>query len=83
MLYALVVEHAEDQWRSVQAASALARLESATEGLESAGDFLELGRARERLATARWELERTLRRLYGDSKQQDSAGAVNIQINLG
>jgi hypothetical protein len=47
--------------------------------LEEAPDALSLARAREKVRSAQWELERLLRRLYG----QDREINVNVNLDLG
>lgn len=81
-LYYHVIKKAPEEWRDHQAAKALAKYEAAKEALESAQDGLSLGRARELVKTCQWEMERTLRRLYGQDVPVD-AGRVHINISLG
>ena len=76
-----MLKHAEEQWRDVQVAAALARKERAEELMESAPDMLELSRARELSRSAQWELERTCRRIYGQDTVP-AAALVQININL-
>lgn len=64
-IYALLLREHEQDWADVQRARALARLESGMKSLEDAPDALSLGRARELVKSAQWELERLLDRLYG------------------
>jgi hypothetical protein len=79
-IYALLLREHEDDWKEVQKARALARKERAEEKCRTAPDALSLARAREELRSAQWELERLLRRLYGQD-QQANVGAV-VQINI-
>ena len=76
-LYKYVIHHAEQQWKDLQVARALARKESAEEQLDDAKDQLSVNQARERLKAAQWDLERVCRRIY----VQD-APPVQISINL-
>lgn len=79
-IYALILRERQDEWRDIQTARALARLERAQDDLEHAADALSLARARERVRAAQWELERLLRRLYGQ-EQAGPSSAVQIVIN--
>jgi hypothetical protein len=76
-----LLEYAEGDWKRIQVARAMTRLDKANEELELASDMLTLSRAREGLRSAQWELERLLRRLYG----QDAPANIQvpIQINIG
>lgn len=81
-IYALLLRDHEDDWKEVQRARAMARLERSQKELETAPDALSLARARERVRSAQWELERLLRRLYGQDAAQAVGSAVHININL-
>lgn len=74
-IYAIILREHEDAWVDIQRARALARLERAQGDLEVAPDALSLARAREQVRSAQWELERLLRRLYGQETN------VNITLN--
>lgn len=73
-LYAHLLNHSEQDWKDAQVARALALRDRAEEDLKIAPDALALSRAREVLKSAQWQLERLLRRLYGDDK--------NIQVTV-
>lgn len=75
-IYALLLRERQEDWKDIQTARALARLERSQDKLETAADALSLARARESVRSAQWELERLLRRLYGEDKAQ-----VAVQIN--
>jgi hypothetical protein len=77
-IYALLLRERESDWGDIQTARALARLERAQNGLEVARDALSLARARELVRSAQWELERLLKRLYG----QDQTITINV-VDLG
>ncbi|MCR4298098.1 MAG: hypothetical protein NUV75_04985, partial [Gallionella sp.] len=82
-LYQILVEGDSDAWRSAQSAKALTAFQDTKEQLESAPDGLSLARARELHKSAQWQLEKLLRRLYGDDKTAinvNAAGQVSIQI---
>lgn len=79
--YALLLREHEAEWKEAQKARAMARLERAQHELKTAPDALSLARAREEVRAAQWELERLLRRLYGQDAPQQ-AQAVQININL-
>lgn len=82
-LYRLLCAHAEDEWKSAQASKSLAEYERAKDRLETAQDGLSLARAREQIKTAQWELERVLRRIYGqEAPNQLGSGTVHINISL-
>jgi hypothetical protein len=82
-IYALLLREHEDDWKEVQRARALARLERSQEELKTAPDALSLARAREQVRSAQWELERLLRRLYGQDAPAHTGQAVSINIHLG
>src|SRR5688500_18609535 len=81
-IYALLLRDHEDDWKEVQRARALARLEKAQSKMDTAPDALSLARAREQVRSAQWELERLLRRLYGQDQAVGAGSAVQININL-
>jgi hypothetical protein len=81
-IYRLLCKYAEDDWKDAQASRALVEFERAKEGLQTASDGLSLARAREQAKVAQWELERVLRRLYGQEAPQ-VAGSGTININIG
>lgn len=88
-IYALLLREHETEWKETQTARALAKkerlnkeVEEAKAAMRAAPDALSLARERDRakaceilLRSAQWELERLLRRLYG----QDTN--INIQVN--
>lgn len=81
-VYKRVIEHAEEAWKAVQVARAIARKEAAEEELDTAPDMLTVARARERLKSAQWDLERVCRRIYGTDSPPNQGQGV-IQINIG
>jgi hypothetical protein len=81
-LYALLLRERQDEWKDIQTARALARLERAQDDLGTAQDALSLARAREQVRSAQWELERLLRRLYGQEQAQ-GLGQGTVHINIG
>jgi hypothetical protein len=92
-IYALLLREHEEQWKEIQTARALAKYErlkdevmEAKEAMGVAADALSLARERDRakaceilLRSAQWELERLLRRLYG----QDQNININVSLDLG
>ena len=72
----------EEEWKQAQALRALASYEQAKEELESAPDPRRLWRARERIKLYQWELERLLRRVYGEERTQAQAVAVSIVLDF-
>ena len=91
-IYALLLREHEVEWKEAQCARALAKKErlekdvmEARAAMRGAPDALSLARERDRakaseilLRSAQWELERLLKRLYG----QDQTITVNI-VDLG
>src|SRR5690242_11317908 len=80
--YALLLRDHQEEWKEAQRARALARLDRAQNNLKTAPDALSLARAREEVRAAQWELERLLRRLYGQDQPAGLGNAVQININL-
>lgn len=78
----LLLRYAEDDWKSVQVARALAAVDKCDEDIEIAPDSLSLARARERQKSAMWQLERLHRRLFGQDQQVSSGAAVQINIGI-
>lgn len=76
-IYALLLREREEEWKGIQTARALARLERAQDRLETAQDALELAKAREQVRSAQWELERLLKRLYGEDRN------INLNVTVG
>jgi hypothetical protein len=75
-LHQWLLRNCEEHWREAQIARALTQHEQAKDELAAATDILSLGRARERLRSAQWELERLFSRLYG-AKQE-----VRLEVNV-
>jgi hypothetical protein len=61
----------------------LSEIEEAEKDLKEAPDQLAVTRARERLASARWMLERLLRGIYGQDQQATSGSGISITLNIG
>jgi hypothetical protein len=81
-LYRQLIKHRESEWRDAKVSRALAELESAEDELKTAPDALALTRARERCRAAQWQLERLMRRIYGQDAGVHGGTAVQININL-
>lgn len=81
-IYALLLREHESDWKDIQEARALARLERAQYELRTAPDALSLAKSREEVRSAQWELERLCRRLYGEEKQQQVVVAPILNINV-
>lgn len=81
-LYALLLREHESDWKDIQEARALARLERSQHALRTAPDALSLARSREEVRSAQWELERLCRRLYGEDKQQAVIVAPVLNITI-
>ncbi len=60
-----LLKNASEQWRDAQIARAVTAHEQAKDELAAASDPLSLGRAREQLRAAQWELERLYARMFG------------------
>lgn len=73
---------APDDWREAQLLRALRRKEEAEDAIDNSTDLLQLHRAREKLKSAQWDLERVCRRIYGDVKEPQNNNPVIININL-
>ena len=67
-LYRYLIRNAPEQWKAISTGNALARLDSEDRAMDHATNGIMLGRARERMAQARWTLERTARNIYGDQE---------------
>ncbi len=77
-----LLKYSEEDWKSVQAARALTELQNAEQELETAPDAVTVSRARERLRSAQWQLERLHRRLFGTDQPNTQANQVNIVIGI-
>ncbi len=73
---------AESEWKDAQMLKALRRKEEAEDEMDTAQDALTLARARERLKSAQWDLERVCRRIYGQDAPPAQSG-LTINLNLG
>jgi len=82
-LYRQLIKHKEAEWRDAKESRALAELEEAEEEMKLARDPIALTRARERCRAAQWQLERLMRRIYGQEARADNAGRVSITLNIG
>ena len=81
--YHLLKEHIREAWRQAQVAVSLAEKQEAESVLRDAPDALSLGRAREVLRSAQWDLERLEHRLFGQQKAEiniNTDGPVTVQI---
>ena len=76
-----LIQHAEGEWKSAQVVLALKRKMEADDLIDSASNPLDLARAREKLRSAQWDLERVCRRIYGQDVPAVAA-AVQVNINL-
>jgi hypothetical protein len=80
------LKYCEDEWKEVQVARAWAALEQAQDDFadeQKTPDMTAIARARERLKSAQWQLERLHRRLFGtDAPATLGQGTVTISINL-
>lgn len=82
-IYRQLIKHRPEDWKEVRSARYLSEIEEAEKDLKEAPDQLAVTRARERLASARWMLERLLRSIYGQDQQAASGSGVSITLNIG
>jgi transposase len=82
-IYRALLKHKPDEWKDVKAARYEAEAEDAEKELKHADTPVAVTRARERLANAKWMLERLARGIYGQDAPQDSAGRLSITLNIG
>ena len=76
-----MLKYAEQEWKDAQVVKAIRKKEEADDLIDSADNPLDLARAREKLKSAQWDLERVCRRIYGQDAPPNMA-AVQININL-
>jgi transposase-like protein len=81
-LYRALKKYRLEDWKEIASARYEAEIEDAEKELRTAPDALAVTRARERLAAARWKLERIDRKVYGQDQQVNNGAAVQININL-
>ena len=62
-------KHSEEDWREAQIVQAVERKDLAEDAIRDANDALSLGRAREQLRSAQWDLERLFSRIYGPKQE--------------
>jgi len=79
-IYRQLLKHRPEDWKEVRGARYLSEIEEAEKDMKEARDPLAVTRARERLANAKWHLERLNRRIYGQDAPPASAA---VQINIG
>ena len=79
-LYQVMSETDPEGWRQAQAARALAEFDRTYEAMRDASDPLSLARAREMHKSAQWVMERLLRKLYGDTKQDDRGVSITVNV---
>jgi transposase-like protein len=80
-LYRNLKRYRPDDWKEIASARYESEIEDAEKELKAAGDALAVTRARERIAAARWRLERLDRKNYGQDAPQ-AAAAVQVNISL-
>lgn len=80
-LYRALKKYKADEWREIASARYEAEIEDAEKELKEGRDALAVTRARERIASARWKLERLDRKNYGQDVAH-TGSAVQININL-
>jgi transposase-like protein len=81
-LYRSLRRYRLEDWKEVASARYEAMIEDAEKELEKAQDNNAVTRARERLAAARWKLERIDRKVYGQDQPAGVGSAVLINISL-
>lgn len=75
-------KHSPEDWKEAQIIRDLRRKEEAEDEIDTADDMLKLSKAREKLKSAQWSLERVCRRIYGDTKEPEDKRPVSIHIDL-
>jgi predicted transcriptional regulator len=78
-----MLKYAESEWKDAQVVKAMQRKEEAEDLMERADNPLDLTRAREKLKSAQWDLERVCRRIYGQDVSPDQLGRISITLNIG
>jgi transposase-like protein len=81
-LYRNLKRYKRDDWIEVTNARYESEIEAAEKELREAPDAIAVTRARERIASARWKLERLDRRNYGQEQAHSGGNAVQINISL-
>lgn len=82
-LNAALLKYCQEDWQEAQVARAMMNVEDAEQELETAADMPAIARARERLRSAQWQLEKLNRRLFGEEKAQGlGQGTVHISIGI-
>ena len=82
-LYRQLLVHAPNDWQGIQAGKALKKLDNSDGELDACENGVELGRARERIGLAKWQLERTARSIYGDKLQVEHSVSLETGDLLG
>ena len=82
-LYRALLRQAPDDWQGIQSAKALSKLDKSDAELDACSDGVQLGRARERIGLAKWNLERTARNIYGDKVQIEHTVSLETGEVLG
>lgn len=81
-LYRNLKKYRLEDWKEVASARYEAEIEDAEKELKIAPDSNAVTRARERIASARWKLERLDRKVYGQEAPQQQGGMVQINIGI-
>lgn len=81
-IYRALKKYRAEDWKEIASARYEAEIEDAEKELKNADNPVAVTRARERIASARWKLERLDRKNYGQDQAAGPANAVQININL-
>lgn len=81
-LYRYLNANFADEFRTLKVSKAEKEYDEAEKELDTASDALVVSRARERLRSRQWRLERLNRKEYGNNVEPSGVGAVQININL-
>lgn len=81
LIYHLTTKAPED-WKEAQLIRAIKRYDEAETAIDDADDMLKLNKAREKLKSAQWIMERVCRRIYGDTKELPATQPVHINIGI-
>jgi transposase-like protein len=82
-LYRNLKKYRLEDWKEIATSRYECEIEEAEKELKEAPDNNAVTRARERIASARWRLERLDRRIYGQEREAGSTERISINLYLG
>jgi hypothetical protein len=77
-LYEWLIRHSPEEWKTISAGKALARIEQAESDMDSAENQVDIAKARESHRMGAWAVERVARAMYGDNKAE--SGGITVQV---